>query len=99
MPSYEIRIDLRLHPLSAIQKAVAAFTGRYTAQISSLGEEYVAVTLTNRTEFEPSDPTASFHDHLLQVTLQERISDQTRNIRFALVHAALSEALPNKGAS
>ena len=95
MPNHEIRVDLRIYPLLAIQKAAAAFTDRYVVAIRQPGTTEAALDFTERPGSAPlPNLHATFHDRLLDLTLQERVAEQTKDIRLALVRAALSEALP-----
>jgi His-Xaa-Ser system protein HxsD len=88
-------VDLRVFPLVVIQKTAAGFSDRYTVTISQVSGEEIAVDFTVRAGSAPlPDLPIAFHDRLLDLALQEQITAQTKDIRLALVRAALAEALP-----
>ena len=95
MPKHQVRVDLRVFPLVVIQKTAAGFSDRYTVTISQVSGEEIAVDFTVRAGSAPlPDLPIAFHDRLLDLALQEQITAQTKDIRLALVRAALAEALP-----
>jgi len=94
MSDREIRVDLRVHPLLAIQKTAAALAERCVIQITILEPDAAMVRFTDRADvLALPDSVASFMSLLHDITLQERIADQTKEIRAALIRAAFTEAL------
>lgn len=93
----ELDLNNRIYPLAVIQKAAVAISLRCATQIDQNIEDHITITLRNRLDAPPlADPVATFMGLLNDLALQERVADQTRDIRNALVRAALLEALPSK---
>jgi len=95
MPKHQIRVDLRVYPLLVIQKTTAAFSDRYTATMTQAGNDALIIEFEVRAGSIPlPNLPVLFQDRLLDLSLQEQIAAQTKDIRLALVRAALAEALP-----
>jgi His-Xaa-Ser system protein HxsD len=91
----EVRLDLHVYPLLAIQKAASALSPCCVTQIIQDDEDTVTLNLRARLDAPPiPDPHAVFMSLLNDLVLQDRIADQTKEIRLALIRAALFEALP-----
>jgi len=94
MAHREVRLDLRVHPLLAIQKTAAALAERAVVYIETDGADAAIVRFADRADVTIAvDPVAEFMSLLHDVTLQDRIANQTKEIRHALLQAALFEAL------
>jgi His-Xaa-Ser system protein HxsD len=94
MSHREVHLDLRVHPLLAIQKTAAALAHCSVIQIALERPETALVSLTDRDDTTPgTDLVATFMSLLHDLTLQDQIADRTKDIRSALVRAAFAEAL------
>jgi His-Xaa-Ser system protein HxsD len=97
-PSTEVRIDLRIYPLLAVQKTAALLSRRCALELLQDAEHTVVVKMRSRLDAPPlEDPRAEFCSLLSDVALQEKVTEQTRDVRLALLRAAFHEALlPSK---
>jgi His-Xaa-Ser system protein HxsD len=93
--SMEVRVDLRIYPLITAQKAAARLSSQFAIELAQDNESTLLVKLRARVGVpELADPVAEFLALLSDLALQDKVAEQTREIRVALVRAALHEALP-----
>lgn len=93
--SMGVRIDTTIYPLLAVQKAAAALSSRYVVEIAKDDEIKLVLTLRPRLDGpQMPDPVAHFLALLNDFCLLDKVAEQTKDIRTALVRAAFHEALP-----
>jgi His-Xaa-Ser system protein HxsD len=92
--STEVRIDSTVYPLVAVQKAAAALSARCVVEIGKDDETKLVLRIRPRLDGPPmADPVAHFLALLSDFCLLDKVAEETKDIRTALVRAAFHEAL------
>lgn len=87
----ELRLDLRVYRLTAVQKSAYRFAERCTAMLGALDGDVLPVSLLFRpgtVEREAHEVARGFYQELLDQELREKIGEETQPLRaFILAHA------------
>ena len=96
-----LRIDLRVYRLTAVQKTAYRLAASFTANLGSLCDDMLEVTLTfapTTTEQEAERLTRLFYQDLLDQELREKVGEETSALRaLLLAHAFSRTGLPPTG--
>jgi His-Xaa-Ser system protein HxsD len=87
-----IRIDLRVYPLEAAQRAAFRCTDIASFEFSMVGEQGLDVTANPKSTLSiaPDDLAVRFHNELLEQKLRQAIADETKNERDLILAYAFS---------
>jgi His-Xaa-Ser system protein HxsD len=87
-----IRIDLRVYPLEAAQRAAFRCTDIASFEFSMASEQSLDVTATPKSTISiaPNDVAARFHNELLEQKLRQTIADETKSERDLILAYAFS---------
>ena len=90
--SVTIRVDLRIYPLEAAQRAAFRCTDIASFEFSLVGEEGLDVTATPKSTLSiaPESLAARFHNELLEQKLRQTIADETKSERDLILAYAFS---------
>src|SRR5690349_3680493 len=87
-----MEFDAEIYPLLSVQKAAYEFSSRALATIDQHASSKISVTLTSPGS-DVAQIAGAFKARVGDLALQEKINDQTRTVRDALVTAAMWQSL------